>query len=156
MANTRTNSLQPTKAFHWTSKHKDCCRLHIIFHKTSSLRTQWMTWSEYKHSNTLKILIGVTPNGMVTFVSRLWAGNVSDRHIVPHGEFLPKLCPGDVIMAENGLFRTNSNASVEMKMEQIKNCNIVTSRILLSEVHLSEQIICICTALTNLLPPLLS
>ena len=67
-----------------------------------SLKAQWMTWSEYKYSNTFKVLIGVTPSGMVTSISRLWGGNVSDRHMVQYGEFLPKLCPCDVIMADKG------------------------------------------------------
>lgn len=48
--------------------------------KPSSLVAQWLTWSEYKHSNTFKVLIGVAPNGMVTFISRLWGENASDRH----------------------------------------------------------------------------
>jgi len=164
----------------------DCTEFYI--EKPSLLKAQWMTWSEYKHSNTFKILIGVTPSGMVTFISRLWGGNVSDRHIVQHDELLPKLCPDDVIMADKGFtvedllpadvglnmpprvstkkqmshvefFKTNSIASarivVEMKMEQIKNYNILNSRLPISEAHLSEQIIFICTSLINLLPPLL-
>jgi len=164
----------------------DCTEFYI--EKPSSLKAQWMTLSEYKHSNTFKVLIGVTPSGMVTFISRLWGGNVSDRHIVQHDEFLPKLCPGDVIMADKGFtvedllpadvglnmpprvstkkqmshvefFKTNSIASarivVEMKMEQIKNYNILNSRLPIYRTHLSEQMIFICTSLTNLLPPLL-
>ncbi|VDI27629.1 Hypothetical predicted protein [Mytilus galloprovincialis] len=125
---------------------------------------------------------------MVTFMSRLWGGNVSDRHISQHDGFLPKLSPGDVVMADKGFtiayllpadiglnvpprvstkcqvsskefFNTTNIASarivVEMKMEQIKNFNILNSGIPLTEAHLSEQIVLICTALTNLLPPLL-
>ena len=113
---------------------------------------------------------------------------MSYRHIVQHDEFLSKLCPGDVIMADKGFtvedllptdmglnmpprvatkiqisqvefFKTNSIASarivVEMKMEQLKNYNILNSSLPTSEVHLSEQMIFICTSLTNLLPPLL-
>ena len=78
----------------------DCTELYT--EKPSSLVAQWLTWSEYKHSNTFKILIGVAPNGLVTFVSRLWCGNVSDRHIVQHDDLLPKLSPGDMMMADKG------------------------------------------------------
>lgn len=70
--------------------------------KPSSLVAQSLTWSEYQHSNTFKVLIGVAPNEMVTFVSRLWGGKASDRYITEHDGLLPKLEPGDVIMAEKG------------------------------------------------------
>ena len=56
--------------------------------KPSSLSAQWATWSEYNHSNTFKVLIGVAPNGQVTFVTRLWGGNTSDRHITMHDSLL--------------------------------------------------------------------
>ncbi|KAK3093535.1 hypothetical protein FSP39_016909 [Pinctada imbricata] len=78
----------------------DCTELYT--EKPSSLVAQWLTWSEYKHSNTFNILIGVAPNGLVTFVSRLWCGNASDRHIVQHDDLLPKLSPGDMVMADKG------------------------------------------------------
>ncbi|VDI38428.1 Hypothetical predicted protein [Mytilus galloprovincialis] len=153
-----------------------------------TFNTWWLTWSEYKHHNTFKVLIGVTPNGMVTFVSRLWGGNVSDRHIVEHDGLIPKLSPGDVIMADKGFtiedllspdiglnvpprvstkhqmsssefFKTANIASarivVEMKMEQVKNFQILNSILPLSEAHLAEQIAIICISWTNLLPPLL-
>lgn len=79
----------------------DCTEFFV--EKLSSLVSQWLTWSEYKHHNTFKILIGVPPNGMVSFVSRLWGGNASDRHIVQNGDLIPKLSPGDVMMADKGL-----------------------------------------------------
>jgi hypothetical protein len=78
----------------------DCTEVFI--EKPSSLSAQWLTWSEYKHHNTVKILIGVTPNGMVNFVSRLWGGRASDRHITQHDNFLPKLQPNTTIMADKG------------------------------------------------------
>ena len=78
----------------------DCTEVFI--EKPSSLTAQWQTWSEYKHHNTVKILIGVTPNGMVNFVSRLWGGRASDRHITQHDNFLPKLQPNTTIMADKG------------------------------------------------------
>ena len=58
-------------------------------------------------------------------------------------------------MSHVEFFKTNSIASarivVEMKMKQIKNYNILNSRLPISEAHLSEQTIFICTSLTNLL-----
>ena len=78
----------------------DCTEVFI--EKPSSITAQWLTWSEYKHHNTVKILIGVTPNGMVNFVSRLWGGRASDRHITQHDNFLPKLQPNTTIMADKG------------------------------------------------------
>lgn len=77
----------------------DCTEFFV--ERPSSLVSQWLTWSEYKHHNTFKILIGVTPNGMVSFVSRLWGGNASDKHIEQNDDLIPKLSPGDVIIIED-------------------------------------------------------
>jgi len=72
--------------------------------KPSSLVAQNLTWSEYKHHNTFKVLIGVAPNGLVTFISRVWGGHTSDRHIVQKDGnlFIPLMEPGDVVLADKG------------------------------------------------------
>jgi len=36
------------------------------------------TWSNYKKHNTVKFLIGVTPQGTIDFISKGWGGRVSD------------------------------------------------------------------------------
>lgn len=43
---------------------------------------------------------------------------------------------------------------VEMKMEQIENFKILQNILPLTEAHLAEHMIAICTAITNLYPPL--
>ncbi|XP_059895294.1 uncharacterized protein LOC132448209 isoform X1 [Gadus macrocephalus] len=53
--------------------------------------------------NTLKYLIGVAPQGVVTFVSGGVAGDVGDKTLVEGCGFLCKLLPGDVVLASHGL-----------------------------------------------------
>ena len=46
----------------------------IFVETPNDLQLQSSTWSNYKHHNTAKFLIGCTPNGAVSFVSPLlWA-----------------------------------------------------------------------------------
>lgn len=35
-------------------------------HKPSHIEVQSKTWSSYKHKNTLKTMVGITPNGAVS------------------------------------------------------------------------------------------
>ncbi|KAK9969189.1 hypothetical protein ABG768_027385 [Culter alburnus] len=50
--------------------------------------------------NELKYVIGVAPQGVVTFVSRGLPGHVSDKDLVESSGLLCKLLPGDVVLAE--------------------------------------------------------
>ena len=47
----------------------DCTEVFVEV--PSSMTAQSQTWSNYKHRNTFKVLIGISPNGKVTFVSKL-------------------------------------------------------------------------------------
>lgn len=53
--------------------------------------------------NVLKYLIGVAPQGVVTFVSRGVLGNVGDKSLAEGCGFLCKLLPGDVVLASRDL-----------------------------------------------------
>ena len=55
-----------------------------------------------KHRNTLKFLFAVTPQGSVAYVSRLWGGSTSDRHIVRNSNFLRYIDPKDQAFADRG------------------------------------------------------
>lgn len=63
---------------------------------------QQVTFSTYKNRNTAKVLVGVTPGGLVSFVSDAFGGAASDRQIVERSTLLNSVEPKDSIMADKG------------------------------------------------------
>ena len=68
----------------------------------SSFRGQSQTYSQYKSRNTAKDLVGISPSEMVTFVSHLYGGHVSDKAITQSCGVIELLEEGDVVMADKG------------------------------------------------------
>ena len=77
----------------------DCLELFIQPKVPSS---QKITWSNYKHWNTAKLLVGITPTGVVSFIPPLWTGSISDKEIVRQSGLLDLLEEGDAVMADKG------------------------------------------------------
>ena len=67
-----------------------------------NLKSRAQTWSNYKHHHTLKALIGITPYGSVSFLSKLWGGRISDKEITEKSGFYRKIQYGDQVMADRG------------------------------------------------------
>ena len=56
----------------------------------------------YKTMLESDVLIGITPNGVMSFVSKCYEGSISERKLVELSRLLEKLEPGDEIMADKG------------------------------------------------------
>ena len=78
----------------------DCTELFI--ETPSSLNIQSSTWSSYKHHNTFKGLIGISPTGACIFVSSLYTGGISDQELTRRCGLLDLVESGDSVMADKG------------------------------------------------------
>ena len=75
----------------------DC--FEIFLERPTNLLARAQTYSAYKHHNTVKYLIGVTPQG---YISEGWGGRTNDKYITEHCSLLQNLVPGDMILADRG------------------------------------------------------
>ncbi|CAC5413894.1 unnamed protein product [Mytilus coruscus] len=70
--------------------------------KPRSPIAQQSTFSTYKNRNTIKILVGATPGGLVSYVSPSYGGSSSDRQICESSRLMTICDHGDSIMADKG------------------------------------------------------
>ena len=56
------------------------CR-EIFIQQPSVMLAPFETWSEYKH-NTWNVLVGINPNGHLSYLPPLWGGRVSDKELL--------------------------------------------------------------------------
>ena len=59
-------------------------------------------YSSYKHSNTFKCLIAVTPSGAAAFVSDLWEGSVDDVTLFEKCGIMQNVEEGDSFLVDKG------------------------------------------------------
>ena len=88
----------------------DC--FEIFIERPSNLKDRAMTWSSYKHHNTVKYLIGIIPQGVISYISNGWGGRVSDKYLTEHSDFLQKHLPGDLVTADRGFDIADSLGTV--------------------------------------------
>ena len=68
----------------------------------SSLQLRSLLYSNYKSHMTYKSLVGISPAGVVTFISDLYSGSISDKQITRLSGLVDLCEKGDSIMADKG------------------------------------------------------
>ena len=165
----------------------DCTELFIQTPKNHLL--QRLTWSSYKHHNTLKILIGVSPNSMITFISQAYCGAISDKEICKQSRLYDSLEPYCKIMADKGflisqecaahcihlivppgrrghaqmpsgnVLKTKEIAQLRILVEQVirrlKTFRILTQEIPLNMISHVDDIMVLCSAVSNMKEPIM-
>ncbi|KAF6214164.1 hypothetical protein GE061_008903, partial [Apolygus lucorum] len=74
----------------------------IEIEKPAKPSLQSLTWSEYKHYNTMKYLISSTPLGLINFVSSGFGGRISDSKLMDRSGYLNLLPRGCMVLADRG------------------------------------------------------
>ena len=77
---------------------KKCCVIidctEVFIERPSDLLARAQVWSNYKHHSTVKFLIGITPQGTISFVSKCAGGRMSDKEITEKSRIMDLLLPG--------------------------------------------------------------
>ena len=87
----------------------DC--FEVFCQRPNNLKPRAQTWSNYKHHNTVKFLIGIAPQGVISFISEAWGGRVSDIYLTENSGLLEQLQEGDVILSDRG-FNIQKSCSI--------------------------------------------
>ena len=78
----------------------DCTDIEIA--TPGLMSDQKLTYSAYRSMNSFKTIVGVAPNAVITYVSNLFPGSVSDKAIVQESGILTHFVAGDLILADKG------------------------------------------------------
>ena len=118
--------------------------------RPSSLLNQSSTFSSYKNRNTVKVLVGITPSGTISFVSQSYEGSISDRKLVELSGLLQMLEPGDEVMADKGFLiqdllapigvRLNVPPLLQSKSQMPTDDIVITKKIAQLRVHVERAI----------------
>lgn len=109
----------------------DCFETSIS--KPSKPLDQALSWSQYKHSNTVKHLIGCTPDGFISYISIGFLGRISDNEIVRRSGFLKNLKAGTVVMADRGF------KDLQAEISQIGGILIKPPSVTAGVIYTSEE-----------------
>ena len=90
----------------------------LVVETLTDLMLQSSMWSNYKQHNTAKYIVGVTPNGAISFISAAFVGLISDPELTRCSGLLSKLDgKGKVsVMADRGFTIRDQLQSIGVKL----------------------------------------
>lgn len=112
----------------------DC--FEVFCERPAGLKARAQTWSNYKHHNTIKFLIGIAPQGAIIFISKGWGGRVSDQYLTEHSGLLEHLLPGDQILADRGF---NVQDSARLYCAEVKTPPFTRGKKQLSKIEVDQS-----------------
>ncbi|XP_031327381.1 uncharacterized protein LOC116181933 [Photinus pyralis] len=92
----------------------DCTEIFIQTPKCLCCRIRF--YSHYKGALTVKFMTGVSPAGLVTFVSKAYGGRASDKIIFQGSELIKKLEKGSAVMVDKGFLIEDICKMYEIKL----------------------------------------
>ena len=100
----------------------DC--FEVFTNKPKNVLARAQTFSNYKHHNTIKFLIGIAPQGLISFISKAWGGRTSDKYLTENCSLLNNLLPGDIGMADRG-FNIGENVALYCAQVNFKQFKLI-------------------------------
>ena len=107
----------------------DCTEVFI--ERPGNHKARQVTWSNYKHNYTLKVLIGISPIGAIIFLSKAFGGPISEKVITQRSGFLDLLKYNDQVLADRGFLVADDIAN--------HNATLVIPSFTKGEDQLSQQ-----------------
>ena len=87
---------------------------------SSAGNKEYTYYSNYRHIQSIKYLIGIAPPGVVTFISEgSMGGKTSDQQLIGKSGVMKNLLPGDIVMVDRG-FNSEDNDRFNQS-EQARN-----------------------------------
>uniref|UniRef100_A0A8D9B0V5 THAP-type domain-containing protein n=1 Tax=Cacopsylla melanoneura TaxID=428564 RepID=A0A8D9B0V5_9HEMI len=125
----------------------DCTEIEVAI--PASLDKQKEVFSAYKQRHTFKVLVGISPNAVITFISDLYPGSQSDKAITEKCGILSHMKAGDLILCDKGFLITQmcKNLGVSVNIPPFKTNPqftreeaIVTRQIARARIHVERAI----------------
>lgn len=136
------------KNFKSTRVVLDCTEIKI--QKLNCLKCRVMSYSHYKGTHTIKYLIGITPSGLISYVSSGYGGRATDKAIFNYENLIDKVDINDSIMVDKGfliekeceekLVRLIRPPFIKKQKQFTKRCAETTAEIARARVHVERVI----------------